>query len=160
MASAIVSLDKETQFQKHQATWSLGHRQYLCWGASNISIGVHYPGCHDLSVCQKQAISSLQNGQSTWTTWESENNQPDSWRQQSTVDAHQAVLGSPLRLLWLQRSLSQHQVYSSGQMVYNESLETVTTLCVFSFLSSFKYSKSCVLSNLKSGGCIGKGEGL
>lgn len=103
VASAIVSLDKETQFQKHQATCSLGHRQYLCWGVGNISIGVHYPKCHDLLFGQNQAISNLQNGQSTWTTWESENNQFDCQQQQSTVGAHQAVLGSPLRLLWPHR---------------------------------------------------------
>lgn len=53
VASAIVHLDKETQFQKHQATRSLGHRQYLCWGVGNITIGVHYPECHDLFVRSK-----------------------------------------------------------------------------------------------------------
>lgn len=54
MASAIVNLDKETQFQKQQATYSLGYRQYLCWDVGIIIIGVHYPECRlsKTSYCQ------------------------------------------------------------------------------------------------------------
>lgn len=60
VASATVSLDKETQSQKHWAACSLGHRLSLLGYRKFI----YCPECHDLLVCQKQAFFSHQKSSS------------------------------------------------------------------------------------------------
>lgn len=60
VASATVSLNKETQSQKHWAACSLGHRL----SPLGYRKFVYCPECHDLLVCQKQAIFSHQKSSS------------------------------------------------------------------------------------------------
>lgn len=107
VASATVSLDKETQSQKHWAACSLGHRLSLL-GYRNF---VYCPECHDLLVCQKQALFSHQNVQFTWAMWNSKKNHPDSWQQQPTLGFCPAMLGSPL---WLPRLHRARFLYNSS----------------------------------------------
>lgn len=153
MASAIVRLDKETQFQKHQATRSIGHRQYLCWGVGNITIGVHYPECHDLFVRSKTSYFKPPK----WPVDLDHVEVREQPIQQPAAAVHcgcpSGCSGEPSEVpLATQRPLSQHHLYSSGQKVIMNHLKTVTTLHFVSFLFFLllsAVSESCVLSNLR-----------